>query len=98
MITILRSVEKDYYALQLARYKGDIKSTWNVINSIICKQRKDQPKVSGFNLNGKIIKDNKSIANEFNNYFINIGPKLANNITPPQNRHFSDYMEKNVNK
>ena len=98
LITILRSVEKDYYAQQLARYKGDIKSTWNVINSIICKQRKDQPKVSGFNLNGKIIKDNKSIANEFNNYFINIGPNLANNITPPHNRHFSDYMEKKVNK
>ena len=37
LITILRSVEKDYYAQQLARYKGDIKSTWNVINSIICK-------------------------------------------------------------
>ena len=54
--------------------------------------------ISGFNLNGKIIKDNKSIANEFKNYFINIGPNLANNITPPHNRHFSDYMEKKVNK
>ena len=31
-------------------------------------------------INGKEIKDRQRICNEFNNYFINIGPKLAKNL------------------
>ena len=33
-----------------------------------------------FNANGKSIKDNQTIADEFNIYFLNIGKKLANDI------------------
>ena len=34
-----------------------------------------------FNANGKSIKDNQTIADEFNIYFSNIGKKLASKIT-----------------
>ena len=33
-----------------------------------------------FNYDSKIYKYSKSIANGFNNFFVNVGPKLAKNI------------------
>ena len=33
-----------------------------------------------FSINDKIVTDSKEIANDFNNYFISIGPPLANDI------------------
>ena len=35
------------------------------------------------------------IANTFNNYFINIGPKLANQIKNPVNKSFRDFLTLN---
>ena len=38
--------------------------------------------------------DKKIIANEFNNYFVNVGPNLASNI-PPSSKHFETYLNHN---
>lgn len=43
-------------------------------------------------LDNVCITDTYSIANEFNKYFINIGPKLAANITSPPDKSFTDYL------
>ena len=36
-----------------------------------------------FKVNGTTISDKNEIADGFNNFFLNIGPTLANNIVPP---------------
>ena len=48
------------------------------------------------NINGKIITDQKRIANSFNQYFVNVADNLANKI-PNKNTTFQDYL-KNPNK
>ena len=40
--------------------------------------------------NGKMLRDSVEIANSFNQYFIDIGPSLANRIDSI--RHFRDYL------
>ena len=45
-------------------------------------------------VNNKDIHDNKSIAETFNNYFINVGPNLAVNI-PETARNFESYLKDN---
>ena len=43
---------------------------------------------------GNIITDPNEIANNFNEYFVNVGPKLADKI-PPSNMNFSSYLPAN---
>ena len=43
-------------------------------------------------INGVFVSDNNITANEFNKYFVNIGPKLASKITQSPNMSFNDYL------
>ena len=50
------------------------------MNRIMNKVRKDQSYASSFISNGKHIHNKEDIANEFNDFFTNIGPNLGKNI------------------
>ena len=49
-----------------------------------------------FNINEKQITDKKEIAEKLNNFFINIGPKLINELGPVGKPDFKSYL--NINK
>ena len=51
---------------------------------------------TNFNINEKRITDKKEIAEKFNNFFINIGPKLANELVTVGKPDFKSYL--NMNK
>lgn len=75
----IREKKQNYYKENLTN--GDQKSMWNTINFIMHNQVKESNKDVEF-----IKKDNKKIVNpneiceEFNEHFINVGPKLAAKI------------------
>ena len=97
---ILRSIriaKKSYYAHLFYKYKGDIKRTWNTINSIFNKSKNDKKFPDHFKYNDRIITDNHVIANKFNEYFINIGPNLVANMNIRDNTDFKDYLDKQIN-
>ena len=52
------------------------------MKTIIGNKRKTIKKKAMFNTNNKTIDSELQIANEFNNYFVSIGPKLASYQTP----------------
>ena len=52
------------------------------MKSVICSKRKSTQKISSFNINSKNIINEQHIANEFNNYFISVGPTLAEKLLP----------------
>ena len=57
---ILRTAEKLYYLQKLSCCKGDVKSTWKILNSFINKEQKHQPVVSKFlNNDGNFIDKDK---------------------------------------
>ena len=65
--------------------KNNTKGTWNILNSILRKKNKSTgvlPKE--FFDNGKVINNDEEVAEGFNKFFVNIGPKLAEDIIPPQ--------------
>jgi hypothetical protein len=71
--------------------KGNPKKTWNIINELTSKNRKIT-QITEIDLNGDLIDSNK-IADAFNEYFSNIGPKLADNIDFNEgNRSYLDYL------
>ena len=95
---ILRYCEKEYYNRKLQLYRNDMKNTWKLLNGVMNRKMKERNFVSHFNYNDKEIYNKQEIANGFNDFFVNIGPELANNIVSPENNDVLHYMnDSNVN-
>ena len=85
--------KKLYYSHCLDKFKSDIKKTWDMIKEILNKSRTNNFLPNYFVINGSPITDKTTIANEFNKYFVNIGPNLASNIDSPIDKSFTDYLK-----
>ena len=91
--TIKRKSKIYYYSEQIMKYKDNIKKTWKITKQMIGKT-----KIINCNLteklivNGKNILNKKQIADEFNNFFVKIGSKLAEKIQPPK-YSFESYID-----
>ena len=81
------------------KYKDDIKNTWKHISSLITKSsRKELNQIRiKINVSGKDteikIKDKLTMANEFNNFYANIGPQLASAIDTSNKAPFDSYLK-----
>ena len=86
----IKRAKQTYYNTTFDRFKHDIKRTWAVIDETLHRKKRESPSHIFFH-NGKSLKDSQVIANAFNEYFINIGPSLANTIKG--NDHYSKYLK-----
>ena len=93
--TLLNKAENDYYSLKFKNCSNDSKRTWQIINSMLNKNIQHIAPPSEFNLDNSLITDANEIAENFNEYFVNIGKKLAQNIGDPKNS-FLSYMPQNL--
>ena len=83
--------ERKHIASLLEANKANLRKTWAVLKSIINKKR-DKRVQTRFRLaNHDIITDKKLISEGFNDFFANIGPKLASNI-PQQTTSIHEFM------
>jgi len=93
---LIKDAKKSYYDSCFVKFRHDIKKTWNTIKAILNKNHRANEFPKFFLINGSFISDTKVIADEFNQYFINIGPSLSSDITVPQNHSFEDYLHSPV--
>ena len=70
--------------------KHNLRKTWMIIKQVI-NQSKSTKSAGEFIYNDKTTNDQSVIANAFNNFFVNIGPKLASKI-PVMGEQFKSYM------
>ena len=87
---LIRKTKQDYYKSQFTKYTHDCKNTWKLLNEVAGRKAKKSDPPSYFkklihrpnNQQPVEIKlyDNKTIANEFNLYFANVGYELSNKI------------------
>ena len=83
--------ERKHIAALLEANKANLRKTWSILKSIINKKR-DKRVQTRFRLpNHDIITDKKLISEGFNDFFANIGPKLASNI-PPQSTPLHQFL------
>ena len=94
--TNIRIAKKMYYSKCLQNNKGNIKETWKTINSIIGRTRKNRDMPEYFNIDGVKMKDNHVIAREFNSFFVDIGPSTAEKIKQPPNKHYTQFLNKQI--
>ena len=86
---IIRESRKMYYSDKLRLVKGNLTTTWKIINELIGKKKKS--KVNSISENNKKITNPKDIASAFNSYFVNAGPNLARKINC-KDKNFSDFL------
>ena len=74
------------------KYENDIKGTWTVIKEVIGKKKVLSSFPTRLIVDNKEITDSSTIAEKFNKFFVDIGPKLASKIPSTINRH-TEYIE-----
>lgn len=86
--------KKQHYADRLKQYQFDIKKTWQIIKEVIGNKKTVSSFPKRLISNGEEITDAKTIAEIFNKFFVNVGPKLASAI-PNTQRKFDAYINRN---
>ena len=72
-------------------HQNDMKKTWSTINDLIKNKTISSVYPEFFMLDNTKLSDKKDIANKFNEYFINIGPDLAEKIEVNA-KQFEEYL------
>ena len=81
-IPLQRQSERKYYREQLEINEHDLRKSWKILKHIIVKEERSQTRILEFNINNRVTSDSHSIANHFNNYFVNVGKTLTEkNVT-----------------
>ena len=81
LTSLMRTSERNYYEQQLDLNKQDLKKSWKVIKEIINRTDNTKDSQMEYLVNNKLTNDNDLIVNAFNDYFIEIVPKLATDVT-----------------
>ena len=93
----LKNIAKqNYYSTELSKFQNDIRKTWKLLNTMIGKQSDKSGISEMFKINNANIKDQKTIANSFCEYFSEIGNKYASNI-PVADKPFHYYLKARSN-
>lgn len=77
---LLRISKKKYYNNQFKKYSNNIKNTWKTINQLLQRKKAASKFPSTFVDGNSVLSDPYKIVCHFNNFFSNIGSKLANEI------------------
>jgi len=91
-----RTTKEKYYNELFIKYKYDIRNTWREINKLIGRTNDKSTITDVFNIDNQLVTDKTKIANEFCNFFTNVGLKYANNIPDAKFNH--NHYLKNKNK
>ena len=105
---LIRKTKRDYYVCEFNKYANDCKNTWKLINEAVGRKIKKHELPNYFNkvisyndtatnekqtVEIKIV-DEKAIANEFNQYFANIGPNLSAKIKYNGVKNVASFLKK----
>jgi len=89
--TLIRKSKRRHYFLKFENTKNNMRETWKTINSIIGSGKKQSSQSKFKDELGNFVSNPQDISNRFNNFFVDIGPKLASSI---QNtgKNYYDYL------
>lgn len=91
LTSILMKCEKVYYSNLIELHKTNLKETWRIIKDLLNRNGSNHNCIPLI-VNGIVIDDPTLMANEFNNYFVAIGPKMAAKV-PTTDQHFSSFLK-----
>ena len=87
-----RKAQQLYYDNLFTECKNDLKSTWKLIREVTCSRKLQKDTLPEyFRFCGDIVRSPQDVANNFNQYFTEVGPKLASSI-PTTEKNFTDFL------
>ena len=93
----LKIAKRLYYEARLERLKSNVKGTWRLLNEILNRKKRKSSLPSIFKTDSHEFSGTKEIADQFCNFFTNIGPNLAKKIPNSDRSHQSFLPGKLVN-
>ena len=86
-----------YYDNKLDKARSNLKRTWKILNELNNRRVAKSPYPASFTKNGMEISNPTDIANNFCDYFTNIGPNLASKI-PSTNSSPKDFLSSSLSE
>ena len=93
---VIRETKINYYHEIFEKNKKNITAIWKTISEIICKSSNKRKTLDKIIVDSSTITDAQEICNRFNEFFVGIGPKLANNINTENKDVFNAYITKRI--
>ena len=91
----IRKSKSRYYCQKIDECnKNDPKNTWKLINSLTGHSSMSKH-INEIEVDDKTFRDDKNISEAFNEFFTNIGPKLASEVTNMTINSVETYLENN---
>jgi hypothetical protein len=87
----VRKAKNDYYEQKFKEYSQDMKKTWETINTLVKKKKKSNSVPSLFTDEFRNYTTFTEIAEGFNSFFVDVGPRLANEI-PHCDTNFQEFL------
>ena len=92
----IREAKLKHYDNLFNQFRGDMKMTWKIISEIICKSINKRKELDKITVDSKTITDKGDMCKRFNEFFTNIGPKLAEKIDTENKKSFDSYLKERV--
>ena len=89
----IRTVEQEFYMREFTKYKNDIRNTWDTLKHILNKKKSKSEFPPYFIDKDRNISGSQNIADKLNEYFIQIGQKLAGEIDTAKKLPFDSYLQ-----
>ena len=90
----IRLAKANYYVNRLEQHKSDMRRTWSTINDILNKNRQKKLTPNYIVVKDKKIMSSVEIANQFNNFFSNIGKNLSEKyVVILKKKHVSTFLK-----
>ena len=90
--TIITRAREQYYNKLLKSHHNSSRQLWKTFGKILNKNKTKQSKISSLNINDNKVYDSQSIADSFNNFFSQIGDKLADKFSGDNNIDYKKYL------
>ena len=88
----IKEAKQTYYCNEFKKYKKDIRKTWDTIKSILNHPVNKSTVPKHILVNNKKIRDEKEMADYFNNYFTDIGLNITSKIDTNAKYPFQHYL------
>ena len=89
----LERSKKQHYESYFDEMNTNIKKTWEGIRKIVNVKKSTKFSISHLNINGKTIDEPIDIANNFNNFFVNVGPETEKNVPRVPNQSPTQFLK-----
>ena len=89
----IRNFRSEYFTKKLAECNGELKKTWQTLKQAMNRKIKSNS-IDKLNVNGEEINDKMKIAESYNEYFTDIGKKLASSPpSPASDANIDEYIK-----